>query len=143
MSRNVLIGIIIVLVIVAGISLLLSSGYNTPSTTPPGDTATPSVSSGSPSGQEIKEITVKGNEFAFEPSTMTLKKGEKVKVTFINEGAFPHNFTVTDLGVASSTVSAGQSTSVEFTPDQTGTFKYVCTVPTHEDKGMKGTLTVQ
>lgn len=91
----------------------------------------------------VKEIAVSGSEFAFSPNTINVNKGDTVKVTFTNTGKFPHNFTISELNVASKTISPGQSDTVTFVADKAGTFTYFCSVPTHKDKGMVGTLTVQ
>ena len=91
----------------------------------------------------IQEITVKGNEFAFTPSTFTVKQGQPVRIVFENTGKFPHNLTISDLHVETRTIFPGQKDSVIFTPNRAGTFTYSCTVPGHADKGMTGTLTVQ
>lgn len=56
-------------------------------------------------------------------------------------GQFPHNFTITDLGVATDTVQPGQQTTVQFTPTAIGQFGFLCTHTA--DKGMTGTLIVQ
>ena len=102
----------------------------------------PSVPSGESIG-EVKSLTVSGSEFAFSPNMLSVNKGDTVNVTFTNNGKFPHNFVIAELNVQSKTVSPGESDTVTFTSDQTGTFTYFCSVPTHEDKGMVGTLTVQ
>ena len=95
------------------------------------------------SSATMQEVSVSGTEFAFTPSTITVKKGQEVKLTFKNNGQYPHNFTVSELGVATNTVEPGGETTITFTPDKTGSFTYVCTVPGHADRGMKGTLTVE
>ncbi len=91
----------------------------------------------------VKNFTVSGSEFAFSPNTLSVNKGDTVNVTFTNGGAFPHNFTIAELNVKSKTLSPGESDTVTFTADQAGTFTYFCSVPTHKDKGMVGTLTVK
>lgn len=90
-----------------------------------------------------KTVSVEGNEFAFTPSALTLKKGEAVTLTFKNTGAYPHNFTISDLGVQTKTVQPGESDTITFTPDKAGTFKSICSVDSHADKGMTGTVNVQ
>ena len=106
---------------------------------------TPSESqAASPSASAaVQEVTVTGNEFKFDPSTLTLKKGQPVKLTFKNAGNAPHNLTIADLDVRTKTIRGGEEDTVEFTPDKTGTFSYVCTVGNHAEQGMKGTATVQ
>lgn len=90
-----------------------------------------------------QQIALEGNEFAFSPSTFTVKAGRPVQVTFKNTGKYPHNFVVSDLNVQSKTIQSGQTDTVTFTPTSAGTFSYICSVPGHTDKGMKGVLTVQ
>jgi nitrite reductase (NO-forming) len=90
-----------------------------------------------------EKITVEGSEFAFIPSTITLKKGQTAEITFKNVGKFPHNLTISDLGVASKTIQPGEQDTFTVTPDKIGQFAFICTVPGHADKGMKGTLTVE
>ena len=92
---------------------------------------------------QMQKVTVEAKEFAFTPSTITLKKGQPVQITFKNMGAFPHNLTIVDLNVKTKTIQPGEQDTIQFTPDKTGQFTFMCTVPGHADKGMKGTLTVQ
>lgn len=121
--------------------------YNTNSAAVPSYSAptmaptTPSQATSS--AMEVQKITVVGTEFAFSPSSFTLKKGQPVELTFKNNGAFPHNLAITDLSVKTKTIKPGEQDTIQFTPDKTGQFAFLCTVPGHADKGMKGTLTVQ
>lgn len=131
--------LIIVVVIGGAYFLLAKNTAQNPTMQPATQKAQPTSS---PSAM-MQNITVEGTEFAFTPSSITVKKGEEVQVTFKNMGKYPHNFTVSQLGVASQTIQPGQQTTVTFTPTQTGTFTYLCTVPGHADRGMTGTLTVQ
>lgn len=147
------IGIIIVIIILGGGYFLLNN--STKSQTPmsseqvvqpttAGTTPTASTTGTlSPTTTTARTITVTGTEFAFTPSTITAKAGEPVMVTFKNNGTYPHNFTIAELGVHSETIQPGQTTTVTFTPTKAGSYTYECTVPGHADRGMKGTLTVQ
>lgn len=117
------------------------SGYHYPTSTqvPTQPTSVTSPSSTS----QATQVTVVGTEFAFTPSTVTLKAGQPVQLTFKNAGQYPHNFTVSELNIQTKTIQPGQEDTITFTPSKTGSFTYVCTVPGHEDRGMKGTLVVQ
>jgi plastocyanin/mono/diheme cytochrome c family protein len=81
---------------------------------------------------------------AFQQTSLSATAG-KVTVDFTNQSPVPHNVTVADpsgkvLG-ATSTFSGGkQSTSVNLKP---GKYTFYCSVPGHEQAGMKGTLTVK
>ena len=90
-----------------------------------------------------EKITVEGSEFSFIPSKITLKKGQTAEITFKNTGKFPHNLSIADLGVKSKTIQPGEEDTFTVTADKTGQFGFVCTVPGHADKGMKGILTVE
>jgi plastocyanin len=61
--------------------------------------------------------------------TVTLKKGEPVKLVVRNEepGRVLHCFTISGLNVKTSEdLSAGQSENLTFTPKKKGTFPYAC-----------------
>lgn len=100
----------------------------------------PTASSVTTAGQAF---TVEGNEYAFSPATLTVKNNQPVTILFKNTGKYPHNFSISELDVKSKTIRTGQEDTVTFTPTKTGSFEYVCTVPGHADRGMKGTLLVQ
>ncbi len=122
-------------------------GYNNNSAAVPSYTS-PTVTQTTPSQAvsstaQMQKVTVEAKEFAFTPSAITLKKGQPAQITFKNMGAFPHNLTIADLNIKTKTIQPGEQDTIKFTPDKTGQFTFMCTVPGHADKGMKGTLTVQ
>ena len=92
-------------------------------------------------GDVIKEFTVTGVNFSFSPSTITVKKGDKVKITFINGGGF-HDWKIDALNVATKQIQGGAQEVLEFTANTVGSFEYYCSVGQHRAMGMKGTLTV-
>lgn len=96
----------------------------------------------SPAGQDTVQITVRGKEFQFAPSEISLPKGQRVTIVFKNDGALSHNLTIEKIRLSTKTIAAGASAAIDFTPDKMGTFKYVCTVPGHKEAGMVGTLKV-
>jgi len=141
--------VLIVLILGAGAYLVMNSSYSPNSasamnplaavqTTTPQTTAPSTVSMGT-----AKEFLVGGNEFAFSPNTLTVNKGDTVKVTFTNNGKYPHNFVINELNVKGKTIQPGESDTVSFTADKAGSFEYYCSVDSHKDKGMTGTITVQ
>ena len=90
----------------------------------------------------VKEFTVSGKNFSFTPSMITVKKGDKVKITFQNSAGF-HDFVIDQYGVATKQTNAPTTEVIEFTADKTGSFEYYCSVGTHRAMGMKGTLVVE
>ena len=89
----------------------------------------------------VKEFNVNGKNFSFDPSQITVKKGDKVKITFKDEDGF-HNLVISGYNVETKKINTGQEQTVEFIADKTGQFEYYCSVTGHREKGMKGTLTV-
>jgi len=110
---------------------------NTPSITPSPQTENKKTDA------SVKEITVQANEYSFFPSLITAKVGEKVQLTFKNMGAMPHNLTIEGLNLATKTIGGGQSDVLEFTVDKSGTYLFYCSVGTHRELGMEGTLEVK
>ncbi|QQG47612.1 MAG: DUF4330 family protein [Candidatus Woesebacteria bacterium] len=131
--------IAIIVVIAGGVFLILNNkNYSTNTTT--------SETNPSPSSNVTKEsnkITVEASEFAFKPSLISFKKGEKVELIFKNNGQYPHNLTISDINLATKTVSPGGTDTITFTADKTGSFSFMCTIDSHADKGMKGTIVVE
>lgn len=88
-----------------------------------------------------RSFTITARNFAFTPSTMTVKKGDVVTITLVNGDGF-HDFVLEAFDVRSSRLQTDASETVTFVADQTGTFEYYCSVGEHRAMGMKGTLTV-
>lgn len=162
MNRNLTItGLVILLIIAAAVFFYAKSNSNTQTTSDTAATATatpdammsmdmsPSPESSmeaspvaSDSATNVKAFTVTGSNFKFEPSTISVKKGDTVKITFTNSGGF-HNFMLDEFKVASKTIGSGATDTVTFVADKTGSFEYYCGVGNHRQMGMKGTLVVQ
>ena len=107
-------------------------------------TATPPSEVNQPVTQPVsqKEFTVTGQNFSFTPSTITVKKGDKVKIIF-KSGDMMHDLKIDELGVATKILRAGEQDSIEFIADKAGTFEYYCSVGNHRAMGMKGTFIVK
>ena len=69
---------------------------------------------------DTNEIVIQN--FAFEPSTLTVKAG--AKVTWVNRDDEPHTATATDKSFNSKTLENGDRFSTEFKAP--GTYKYYC-----------------
>lgn len=90
----------------------------------------------------VKSFTVSGaSNFTFTPNTMTVKKGDTVRITFKNVSGF-HDFVLEQFDVRTKQIAAGKEETIEFVADKTGKFEYYCSVDSHRANGMKGTLTV-
>lgn len=148
-SKLILIGVGTVIIAVAGIGGLYLMNNKSGSAPQTNEMAVPSSATVTEKVTEpdttmtSSEITVEGGEFKFTPSEITVKKGEKITLTFKNTGSFPHDFTIADLNVATKRIQPGETDTVEFTPEETGEFKIICGVGNHEEQGMTGVLVVE
>ena len=86
-------------------------------------------------------INVTGENFKFMPTTITVKKGQTVKINFESTAGF-HDFVVDEFNTKTTQVNTGGTTSVEFVADQVGTFEYYCSVGQHRANGMVGKFVV-
>jgi len=88
-----------------------------------------------------KEFTVTNSGMTFATKAISIKKGDKVKITFTNTGG-THDFRIDGYNVGTKVLTVGQSETFEFTADKAGSFEYFCSVGNHRASGMVGTLTV-
>ncbi len=89
------------------------------------------------------DVTLTASEFAFEPGTVTVEEGERVRVVLENMGVLAHNVTIPALDAGTATIQSAKAAVVEFTAPEPGRYEIVCTVPGHEEAGMRATLRVE
>lgn len=90
----------------------------------------------------VRELTVEGFEYGFKPGELTFNRGDTVRVVFRNIGTIEHDWTIPDWDVSTPVVDPGEEATVEFTVREAGAFRFICTVPGHNELGMNGTLRV-
>ena len=91
---------------------------------------------------QVREITIEAEEYSFSTEGISVKKGEKVRLTLVNNGRMSHDFVVDDTDIATSLAGPGKSVSVEFTIEEAGSYTFYCSVGNHRAMGMEGTLEV-
>lgn len=104
----------------------------------------------------VTELVVGANEFAFDPATAELAVGEELTVTMENTGSVEHEWLILNEGVrltdeadftddmllaGTERVLGGESSTVTFTLDESGTYQVVCLVAGHLAAGMQGVVT--
>ncbi|HLC89456.1 MAG TPA: cupredoxin domain-containing protein [Patescibacteria group bacterium] len=90
----------------------------------------------------VKIFNVTASNFSYSVKEIRVKKGDKVKIVFFNQEGF-HNLIIDEFGVATKTINANQTETVEFSANKTGTFEYYCGVGAHRQLGMVGKLIVE
>ena len=146
MNKNLLIGIIVAVVVLIGgyfIFQNISRPSNQQTVSPVNNANQTSSSNQTTTQQNVKEITVVGTEFAFSPSTITVKAGEQVKLNFNNDGSYPHNWVLEGQNIQTKKVLGGAGDTIEFTAPVAGTYTFYCSIPGHREKGLVGQLIVQ
>jgi len=115
-----------------------------PSPTPmptPASTSTPAPTASGVSGQ-VKEFTVVGVPFSFNPAEIRVKKGDTVRIIFRNEKG-THDWVIDEFNARTKILQVGQTETIQFVANKAGTFEYYCSVGTHRQMGMKGNLVVE
>lgn len=132
---------IVALVIVAVLAASACGGGDNES----GGSATATTSatgSGGGGGTTLQLAADPNGGLTFDKTTLEAQAGN-VTIDFTNDSSTPHNVTIEDNGVdaATKTFSGGEDSLTADLP--AGTYTFFCSVPGHEEAGMKGTLTVK
>ena len=150
----------VALLVAAGIALTAcgsssSSSTTSATTTPAAAAATNTTTRGESTSTRAGAAAAAGAEtklalaadpsgaFKYDKSTLTAKAG-KVEIRFTNASPVPHDVAIKGNGVnagPTEQISGGGTADLTATL-KPGTYEFYCTVPGHEQAGMKGTLTV-
>lgn len=135
-NKSYLLGIgVFIAVVIAGFFLLKKPAVNVNSQPTPQAIAKEE----SDSNLSAREIIVIGQEYSFNPASISVKKGEKIKIVFKNAGSMAHDFIIDELKIGSKTVGPGKSDTFEFTvPDNATSLTYFCSIGSHRAMGMEG-----
>ena len=88
----------------------------------------------------VKEIEVSNEGLNFTPETITVNRGDVVRIIYTSVGD-THTFTLPEFNADTGNVAAGEQATVEFVASAPGSFEFYCTP--HRDMGMTGTLVVK
>jgi len=113
MNKFAIVGIVLVLIVVGGVLYKEFVG----SADAPIETGV------------IKEFTVvsKKLEWRFEPESIAVEQGDRIKVKVINEDNFDHGFAIDAFGISQRLPASG-SIDVEFVASKSGEFPFYCSV---------------
>jgi uncharacterized cupredoxin-like copper-binding protein len=112
----------------------------------------------------VTTVTLNAADFSFSPATIDVVAGQPVKIVVQNTGVQIHDFTIRAIPLGGAAHGSGASdehahtagdsavhvaaavgatSTIEFTPTESGTYEFECSVAGHKDAGMVGTLTVK
>ncbi len=102
-----------------------------------------SSAASTPANAQVVEIDVAASGFAFTTTTAQANAGP-VELKSKNPQSVSHDISLKGNGVAvqGNKVSGGGVSTVTVSNLKPGTYTFYCSVPGHEQAGMKGTLTV-
>jgi plastocyanin len=99
-----------------------------------------------------QQVTVHLGDYRFHPDAIELVAGRPVELTLVNDDKItPHNFTLKEPNAGidlDAAVSAGESTTLRFTPQTAGSYIFYCNkklpfMKSHRERGMEGKLIVR
>lgn len=110
-----------------------------------------------PEPQMPHALTVEMSNFSFAPAVITVRRGERYRIHFVNTAKGGHNFVAKEFFSASTLapedadkihdggieVAGGQTVDITVTPNAAGTYKSRCTHFMHSSFGMKGEIVVE
>ncbi|HEX2516447.1 MAG TPA: cupredoxin domain-containing protein [Chloroflexota bacterium] len=98
-----------------------------------------------PAGAQGQPITVemgeRGNAYFFAPEQLSASAGT-VNFVFRNSGTREHNFVIEALNLRTPDIPAGATRDTSFTFTTPGTYVYICDLPTHAQRGMRGQIVI-
>ncbi len=74
---------------------------------------------------EPRKIEVVARKFAFEPSTIEVKAGEPVEITFTSVDT-KHGFALKELGIEKVVFAKDEPVTVKLTAEKPGTYEFKC-----------------
>ncbi len=152
MNKNVLIGLLVLVLVGAGGYTFMqkknSGGMtgNMMDTKPTQEAEsmekTSAVTGAMTNDSKTVSFTVEGGKFYFKPNTITVKKGATVTIVFNNKEGL-HDWVVDEFNARTKQIKDGETDKVTFVADKVGTFEYYCSVMQHRSMGMVGKLIVE
>jgi len=106
----------------------------------------PSAAPSAGAALPAEQVTLTGtDDLRFSPSTVSVKAGQPLEVTFKSGAETLPSFTAQQGLAKPATIleQGGRSGSATIIYDKPGTYKFFCSQPGHDQLGMHGTSTVQ
>ena len=117
------------------------------------------------SAKPTTELTLDATDFAYTPLSITVPAGEPVLLTLKNSGNLEHDFVIEKIDVKTDVIQdsssdahhahgveanydlhfsaqVGETSVIQFTVSEPGTYQFFCSVAGHKEAGMVGELVV-
>ena len=90
----------------------------------------PEIAPIKPTGNVV-EINITANKNKWDPTLITVKAGDTVKINLINEDPYDHGFAIEAFGI-NKRMLVKQKDTIEFVASKKGDFPFYCSVPCGE-----------
>ncbi len=87
-------------------------------------------------------IEIDAFNFGYSEEEIRVKQGETVRIIMTSTDG-THDFVVDELNIQSGVISTNGVTEVEFEATQTGVYEFYCSIGSHRQAGMFGTLIIE
>ena len=132
----------IILLLVFGIFLLGACSKQNPKNLVGQGSPVPEQPAASTQNGEFKEFKITARQFQFDPSTIEVSKGDKVRL-IVTSMDVPHGIAISEYNI-NERLEPGKPVTIEFTADKAGTFTSFCSVFCGSGhSNMKGKLIVK
>lgn len=92
----------------------------------PGSNVDEAIVENSNDEASVKEFRMTAKQFVFEPETIEVNKGDKVRL-IVTSLDVPHGISIPEYGI-NERLDVGKQVTIEFTADKEGTFTAFCSV---------------
>ena len=136
-----------IILVLAVLAVIFTAGCTSTTSNPP----TPPIANNPGNGNTlppvatigpVKEFNMTAKSFEFNPSTVTVNKGDQVVINIHNIDTVAHGFSLATYDIIES-INPGQLKTIKFTATQAGEFNFFCSVFCGSGHGdMRGKLIV-
>src|SRR5688572_28997097 len=139
---------ILSIILLGGLAVFLIGGYffltaqNKKMSEHENTSITTSAPTQFPSDENVTTINIEAGSYYYKPNESRLKRGQKVRIVMTSVDMM-HDFNIDELNLTIPITRAGNTATMEFTPDKIGQFEFYCSVNNHKEMGQKGILTVE
>lgn len=101
----------------------------------------PAILAACASTPQTLNFTLVAEDIMWSTSEIHAKVNQPIELTLRNDGSLDHDFAAEDLGL-DVLLHPGDIQVVKFSVDHSGTIKYICSIPGHEEAGMVGEIII-
>jgi len=95
-----------------------------------------------PKATQVQTYTIEATDHSFGPALITVPIGTSVTINLVNRGKEKHEWELEGYDVEIKAIPPGATGVITLVADKAGTFRFICDIDDHYEKGMRGFLIV-